>query len=151
MHKFRAAGFKVDGRLENRRGRIIDRVIITAPDEDVSVLYHNTHCFVGLANMTPEQSELLAQFWVETHDAKSNAEIGQRLTDHAANAWRSSTPVSNRSPDQRVCRQRVFIAAFKTWPQGAYHPGKRLGFRTAGVFPSGPGAAVKLNQFVTCT
>lgn len=100
--------------------------------------------------MTPSQSAKLAQRWVRAFDAKSNAEVGDGLSDHVSGAWRHFFTEPARIPDKAAYSHRVYIAAYKTWPQGPYDPQRQFGYDIYGLFPEAPGAAIGLNHVVTC-
>ncbi|ABD53739.1 hypothetical protein Jann_0822 [Jannaschia sp. CCS1] len=102
-----------------------DGTIMTSSDQAVIVLMQGGRCAVGLRSMTPEQSHQLAQSWVRTYDAISNAEAGDGLSPLVIGAWRSFTP-----------NRRVFIAAHRTWPN------------EYSQFPDVAGAAVTLSYTI---
>lgn len=80
------------------------------------------YCHVGLRNMTPSQSLRLGEMLAGRYGARTNAELGQGLSDHVVQAWQ----VRNSSVP------KVLIASLKTWPWDR------------GQWPKTPGAAVTL-------
>lgn len=151
LDKFRRAGFGVATKtIKLRNGQDTTRIDITPPYEAVTVLFHGKTCYVGLENMTPEQSAQLAGVWVRAYGAKSNAELGQGLSDHASGAWRNIFTEPARVPDKAAYKHTVFIAAYKTWPYGPYDPQSSFPYSIKGRFPDKPGAAVKLSHHFEC-
>jgi hypothetical protein len=151
LNQFRRSGFKVQRQqIELRRGRTTERAIITAPDPRVSVLYGGGRCYVGLENMTPEQSSQLAKIWVKSYGAEPNSAYGDGLSDHVSGAWRRFFTEPARFPDKAPYYHRIYIAAYKTWPSGPYDPQRNIAYSVAGIFPDKPGAAVKLAHAVEC-
>lgn len=92
-------------------------------DGEVIVQAAAGHCYVGLRDMTPHQSFILAQFLVKRYGATTNAENGSGLSDHVVQAWRVQP---------EGVPSAVLIGAHKTWPWDR------------GRWPSVPGAAVTL-------
>ena len=72
-----------------RNGREISRVIVSPPNDAVSVLIDGSSCYVGLENMTPSQSHELVQIWVKSYDAQPNSVYGDGLSDDVSGAWRN--------------------------------------------------------------
>lgn len=151
LKRFRQAGFDVSERpFKLRSGKTFMRAFVTDPDDKVFVLFIPNGCYVGLRNMTPAQSVQLAQRWVRAFDAKSNAEIGDGLSDHVAGAWRHFFTEPGRLPEKAAYDHRVYIAAYKTWPQGPYDPQRLFADDLSGLFPEAPGAAIRLNHVASC-
>lgn len=149
--KFRRAGFGfATQKVKVRGGREIDRFVITPPDDAVSVLYSVGGCHIGLEDMTPSQSAQLAQIWVKAYDAKPNSEFGDGLSDHVSGAWRNFFTEPHRFPDKAAYAHRIYIAAFKTWPQGPYDPQRNVPYNIDGLFPDKPGAAIRLSHVEQC-
>ncbi|WP_299680286.1 hypothetical protein [uncultured Roseobacter sp.] len=144
------AGFGVTiQQVKAKNGRTIPHMIISAPHEAVSVLYLGSSCFVGLENMTPDQSARLARIWVDAHGAQPNSAFGDGLSDHVSGAWRRFFTEPHRFPDKAAYRHRIYIAAYKTWPNGPYDPQRSVPFSIPD-FPAKPGAAVELNHAFDC-
>jgi hypothetical protein len=151
LRAFRASGFGVtEQSIEGVQGRSSTRAIITAPDSAVSVLYHGSHCYVGLLGMTPDQSRDLAGIWATAFGASPNSAHGDGLSDHVSGAWRRFFNEPADIPNHGAFTHRIYIAAYKTWPQGPYDPQRSVPFPVDGLFPDQPGAAVKLNYNLTC-
>lgn len=147
--KLQQAGFEVRVTGEGlRNGRLVNRLEIAAPDDDVTVHYYDDTCFVGLVGMTPEQSYDLAQIWVKAHQATPNSAHGDGLSDHVVGAWRRFFEEPAAS-GKAAYRHRIYITAFKTWPYGPYDPARSLGYAIE-PFPKVPGAAVKLSHVAQC-
>lgn len=150
QRNFQRAGFGVSVQhVIAKTGRQIPRMIISPPDEAVSVLYFGSSCYVGLEGMTPDQSKQLAQIWVDAHGAQPNSAYGDGLSDHVSGAWRRFVSEPHRIPDKAAYSHRIFIGAHKTWPHGPYDPQRDVGFAIP-EFPKVPGAAVHLNHVVEC-
>lgn len=156
---FRAAGFSVgETRSQTQGSRTNKWGAIIAPDPAVKVHYtlyrtltqQNATCYVGLENMTPEQSKQLAQIWVKAHGAKSNAEHGDGLSDHVSGAWRRFYSDPEDGPAEGAYWNRMYIAAYKTWPHGPYAVPRSPVSGAQNVFPDKPGAAVRLNLVSAC-
>ncbi|TCS60016.1 hypothetical protein EDD52_11626 [Primorskyibacter sedentarius] len=123
---FGAAGYEIRT-LDalGQDGRVVQRThFVNGEDAEIFLIATPRGCTVGIENMTPAQSFELAQPWVKAFGAKTNAELGQGLSPHVVQAWRSIR-------DDR----HVYIAAHKTWPADNY------------VFPDVPGAAATLKVF----
>ncbi len=159
LSNFRRAGFQVAAqKVKTKTGAEVERITVTAPDPSVSVLYYNnglstrqsSRCFVGLENMTPEQSKQLAQIWVKAHGAKPNSASGDGLSDHVSGAWRHFFTEPEQLPTKAAYKHRIYIAAYKTWPHGPYDPQGNLPYDISGVFPDRPGAAVALRSAAEC-
>lgn len=149
--RFRRAGFEVvSQRATTRQGRSISRTLVKSPDEAVSVLLLGNSCYVGLINMTPQQSAQLARIWVDAHDAEPNSAFGDGLSDHVSGAWRRYFIEPAQAPRKSPYLHRIVISAYKTWPHGPYDPQRNLAYDIAGAFPNLPGAAVRLHHFVEC-
>lgn len=148
--RFERAGFGVSSELASKRnGRIVKRTTISSPDEKVYVLFLGHACYVGLENMTPEQSKQLAQIWANAHNAKPNSAYGDGLSDHVSGAWRRFVEEPYRIPDKAAFSHRIYIAAYKTWPYGPYDPQQHVSYPIAD-FPKKPGAAVKIVHHIEC-
>ena len=78
---------------------------ISHDDGNLIVSVSSRRCFVGLRGMTPQQSYELAQIWAKKFGSSTNAELGQGLSDHVVQAWRT-----------RYADRTLYIAAHKTWP-----------------------------------
>ena len=151
LTRFRQSGFKVQQQqITLRRGRTTERVTITAPDPRVRVLYGGGACYVGLENMTPEQSYQLARIWVKSYGAQPNSAYGDGLSDHVSGAWRRFFTEPARFPDKAPYYHRIYIAAYKTWPSGPYDPQRNIAYSVEGIFPDKPGAAVRLSHTAEC-
>lgn len=151
LTKFRNAGFGVTPQqVEVRGGRIIERYLISPPDDSVSVIYQKYKCYVGLESMTPDQASQLAQIWVDAYDAKPNSAFGNGLSDHVSGAWRHFFTEPARIPDKAAYYHRIYIAAFKTWPHGPYDPQSHFPYSIEGIFPDTPGAAIRLSHAIEC-
>lgn len=147
---FQRAGFGVSvQRVVGRTGRTVPRTIISSPDEAVTVLIIGNSCYVGLENMTPNQSKQLAQIWVDAHGAQPNSATGQGLSDHVSGAWRRFFTEPYRIPDKAAFYHKVYIAAYKTWPHGPYDPQRSAGYSIP-EYPRKPGAAVELTHVIEC-
>lgn len=91
-------------------------------DGKVIATVSEEHCFIGLRDMTPDQSFALANTWAKHFDLQTNAESGQGLSDRVVQAWRAKTNPGTQ----------ILVAAHKTWP----HQGS--------PWPKEPGAAITL-------
>lgn len=80
--------------------------VVSDPSGNLKIEASSQGCIVGLEGMTPEQSYELALPWVDAYGARTNASLGQGLSQHVIEAWRATSP-------QGV---PIFIAAYKTWP-----------------------------------
>lgn len=151
LKRFRQAGFDVKEQpLKLRTGATINRAFISDPDDEVFILFTPNRCYVGLKNMTPSQSAKLAQRWVRAFGAKSNAAVGDGLSDHVSGAWRHFFTEPARIPEKAAYSHRVYIAAYKTWPHGPYDPQRQYGYDISGLFPDVPGAAIELVHVTAC-
>lgn len=151
LRYFRQSGFSVSKKkMALRGGREISRVVVKAPDPDVSVLYHGSGCYVGLKGMTPDQSYRLAGIAARALNAQPNSAYGEGLSDHVAGAWRRFFTTPPRFPDKAAYEHRIFVAAYKTWPHGPYDPQRSVPFNIDGLFPKAPGAAVKISYTSEC-
>jgi len=149
---FRRAGFGYSTQpVALRNGREISRVIVSPPNDAVSVLVDGSSCYVGLENMTPRQSYELAQIWVKSYSAQPNSAHGDGLSDHVSGAWRNFFTEPARFPDKAPYRHRIYIASYKTWPHGPYDPQRNIAYDIGDFFPKNkPGAAVKLTHAIEC-
>ena len=149
---FRQAGFGYTTQtVALRNGREISRIIVSSPNDAVSVLIDGSSCYVGLENMTPSQSYELAQIWVQSYGAQPNSTYGDGLSDHVSGAWRNFFTEPARFPDKAAYSHRVYIASYKTWPHGPYDPQRNIAYDIGGIFPKNtPGAAVRLTHVVEC-
>lgn len=149
---FRQAGFGYSVQpVTLRNGRESSRVIVSPPNDAVSVLVNGLSCYVGLENMTPSQSFELAQIWVKSYGAQPNSAYGDGLSDHVSGAWRIFFTEPARFPDKAAYRHRVYIASYKTWPHGPYDPQRNIAYDIGDIFPKKtPGAAVKLTHAIEC-
>ncbi|WP_424967024.1 hypothetical protein [Dinoroseobacter sp. S375] len=151
LKNFQRAGFTVSQYpVASRFGGTATRIDVSAPDPAVSVLYQSGRCYVGLEGMTPSQSAQLAEIWVNAHNARPNSEFGDGLSDHVSGAWRHFFTEPARVPSKAAYYHRIYIAAYKTWPHGAYDPQSSFAYDISGVFPDKPGAAVELNHAFEC-
>ncbi len=136
---FKQAGFQVSKQpVALSNGRETERMLVKAPNENVSVLVHGNNCYVGVVGMTPGQSVELAQHWVSKFKAHSNSAHGDGSAEQVAGAWR-------KFENKVGLEHTVFIAAYKSWPTGPYDPQRNVAFSVSDLFPNVPGAAVKLN------
>lgn len=146
---FEQFGFTILPTEETRgNGKTYSRLKIQAPSPRVKVIFAagkslGGRCYVGVENMTPNQSAELARGWVRKYKANSNSEYGDGLSDHVSGAWRSFFT-------EVPYHHRVYIAAYKTWPHGPYDPQRQFGFDVSDVFPKRPGAAVSLSYAMDC-
>lgn len=151
QRNFRRAGFGVSEQpIETKNGSTVPRMIISSPDDAVSVLIAGNSCYVGLENMTPSQSYQLASIWADAYEAPPNSAYGDGLSDHVSGAWRRFVYEPARIPDHAEYSHRIYIAAYKTWPHGPHDPQRNVGYSIAGTFPKKPGAAVQLTHVVGC-
>ena len=65
-------------------------------------------------------------------------------------AWRRFFTEPARIPDKAAYSHRIYIAAYKTWPQGPYDPQRNVAYSIDGTFPNKPGAAVRLSHVTEC-
>lgn len=100
---------------------LVSNPTITHDDGDLIISVSSRHCYVGLRGMTPKQSFELAKIWATQYRSSTNAELGQGLSDHVVQAWRTRYP-----------NKTLYVAAHKTWPWDR------------GRWPNTPGAAVTL-------
>lgn len=148
---FENAGFAVSTmQVELKNGAAIERLLISSPNKDVSIRYLGNKCYVGLEQMTPNQSFQLAKIWADAHDAKPNSAYGDGLSDHVAGAWRRFFSEPPRLPVKATYHHRVYVAAYKTWPHGPYAPQRNTAFPIE-PFPNVPGAAVMLSHIADCS
>ncbi|WP_220750662.1 hypothetical protein [Jannaschia sp. AI_61] len=149
---FRQAGFGYSTQpVVLRNGREAFRVVVSPPNDAVSVLIDGRTCYVGLENMTPSQSYELAQIWVHAYSAQPNSAYGDGLSDHVSGAWRNFFTEPARFPDKAPYYHRIYIAAYKTWPHGPYDPQGNIAYNVGDVFPKNtPGAAVELTHAIDC-
>lgn len=121
------AGFKAIGYRENKAGYLLrngESKFVGGyffKDDKIEVVANANGCTIGLVNMTPQQAYELAKPWADKYQGKTNAELGQGLSDLVVQAWRNKT-------DEHT----VMVAAYKTWVPG-YRP-----------FDEQPGAFVTL-------
>ncbi|MEM6607096.1 MAG: hypothetical protein AAF689_00855 [Pseudomonadota bacterium] len=148
---FHRVGFTVSRRTEVSGNDSYQRTVIAPPIPEISVLFAGNSCWVGLQSMTPEQSTQLAQIWVRAYGARPNSDFGDGLSDHVSGAWRLFFRDPPQFPDRAAYDNRIFIAAYKTWPSGPYDPQRQVGYDVSDLFPRNqPGAAVRLTYVQVC-
>ncbi|MEM9395115.1 MAG: hypothetical protein AAGA38_14745 [Pseudomonadota bacterium] len=148
--QFQRAGFDVGVQpIKARNGRLIERTMVTAPDEAVTILILGDTCYVGLEGMTPDQSAQLAKIWARAYGEDADKPVNQDLSDPLSVSWFKSFAEPARMPDKAAFSHQIYIAAYKTWPNGRYDPQRTVGYDILD-FPQKPGAAVMLRHKVLC-